>query len=147
MELYDHPANQFVAGFIGSPPMNFFEGIVEQSPKGLFFNEGNFSVRIVDAQASKMSPFAGKTVVFGIRPEISAMRSSSPIRTPHQVKSRVEVVEPMGAEVYLYLNTGKHVFIARVNVRDNARVNQDLNVVFNMKKTHFFDQKTGMTVV
>ncbi|MFH0879835.1 MAG: sn-glycerol-3-phosphate ABC transporter ATP-binding protein UgpC [Lentisphaerota bacterium] len=149
MELYDHPVNQCVAGFIGSPPMNFFEGAIEQKKNGLFFNEGNYTVRVEDAHAQKLTPYIGKNVVFGIRPEdvSDALYVTNP-NPECLIKSRVEVVEPMGAETYLYLNTGKHVFIARVGVRgDYARVNQDLSLVFSMKKTHFFDQKTGATIV
>ncbi len=148
LELYDHPVNLFVAGFIGSPPMNFFEGRLEQKSGGIFFHEGNFSVRADDAQAAKLANRVGQPIVFGIRPEdvADALYVTNP-NPDHQVKARVEVVEPMGAEVYLYLNTGKHTFVARVGVHDNADVNQQLALVFNMKKAHFFDQKTNETVV
>ena len=65
----------------------------------------------------------------------------------HQAKARVEVVEPMGAEVFIYFNTGKHSFIARLGPHANVDVNQELTVVFNMKKAHFFDPASGATVV
>jgi multiple sugar transport system ATP-binding protein len=148
LELYDRPINQFVAGFIGSPPMNFFEGTLEQKSNSIVFNEGNFSVHADASQMAKLSPFVGQPVVFGIRPEDIAdtLYVSNP-NPDYQLKARVEVVEPMGAETYLYMNTGKHVFIARVGVHATADVNQDLNLVFNMKKSHFFNQKTGETIV
>ncbi len=148
MDLYDHPANQFVAGFIGSPPMNFFEGVVEQKNNNIFFNEGNFSIRVDEAHSAKMSAHVGHSVVFGIRPEdiLDTLYATNP-NPEHQLKARVEVVEPMGSEVYLYLNTGKHVFIARVGAQAKTSVNQDLSLVFNMKKTHFFNQKTGEIIV
>ncbi len=148
MELYDHPANQFVAGFIGSPPMNFFQGTLEQKGGGIFFNEGRFAVRLEDAHAAKLNARAGQPVVFGVRPEDVAdvLYTANP-NPEQQVKAKVEVVEPMGSETYLYLNTGKHNFIARVSVHDNADVNQELTLVLNMKKSHFFDPQTGETLV
>jgi len=148
LELYDHPANLFVAGFIGSPPMNFFEGELEQKNGALYFNEGNFSVRVEDAQAAKLSGRAGQPIAFGVRPEdlqdVLYVTNPNP---DHQIKARVEVVEPMGSEVYLYLNTGKHTFIARVDVHDTADVNQELTMVLDMKKAHFFDVQTQELVV
>ena len=148
MNLYDHPANQFVAGFIGSPPMNFFNGTREQKNNGLYCSEGKFSVRVDDASANKLASRVGKDIVFGIRPEdiADALFVSQP-NPAHQFKARVEVVEPMGAEVYLYLNTGKHSFIARVGAQDRAEVNQEMNLVLNMKKAHFFDAQTGDAIV
>ncbi len=148
LELYDQPANQFVAGFIGSPPMNFFKGRIEQKAGGLWFNEGKGSIRIDDQHAARLHGHVGKEMVFGIRPEdvADALYVTNPA-PDQQLKARVEVVEPMGAETYLYLNTGVHSFIARVNGSEQAAVNQELTLVLNMKKSHFFDATTGATIV
>ncbi|MCS6771356.1 MAG: sn-glycerol-3-phosphate ABC transporter ATP-binding protein UgpC [Kiritimatiellae bacterium] len=147
LELYNNPANQFVAGFIGSPPMNFFKGRIEQKAGGLWFNEGRFSVRVDDLHAARVAPFAGREIVFGIRPEDVADARHAPSPNPdHVVKARVEVVEPMGAETYIYLNTGSHSFIARVGGSDQVQVDQDLQVAFTMRKGHFFHPETGVTV-
>ncbi|HEY8241267.1 MAG TPA: sn-glycerol-3-phosphate ABC transporter ATP-binding protein UgpC [Kiritimatiellia bacterium] len=148
LELYDRPVNQFVAGFIGSPPMNFFEGKLEQKGGGIWFSEGKFSVRVEDAQAAKLSSRVGQAVNFGVRPEdvCDVLYATNP-NPDHQVKARVEVVEPMGAEVFIYLNTGKHSFIARLGPQANVDVNQDVTVVLNMKKAHFFDPASGATIV
>jgi len=148
LELYDHPANQFVAGFIGSPPMNFFSGKLTQKEGGIFFEEGTFAVRAEDSQASRLAPFVGKEVAFGVRPEdvADALFVTNP--NPQQmIKARVDVVEPMGSEVYLYMDTGKHTFTARVDAHDTADVNQELNMVLDMKKAHFFNAESGMTIV
>jgi len=148
LELYDQPANQFVAGFIGSPPMNFFTGRMEQRNGGLYFNEGHFSLRVDGAQESKLSPYAGKEIVFGVRPEdLVDSRYVSDPAPERLIPARVEVVEPMGAEVFLYLNTGTHSFIARVDVHDDADVDQQLSLVCDMKKAHFFDTETGDAIV
>jgi multiple sugar transport system ATP-binding protein len=148
LDLYDNPANQFVAGFIGSPAMNFFNGRLEQTGGGLVFREANFSVSVADTQAAPLAPFAGRDIVFGIRPEDLAGPGSAGDANPaHQLKARVEVVEPMGAEIYLYLNTGGHNFIARVDAHDTAHEGQELTLVANMSKSHFFSAETGETIV
>ncbi len=82
LELYHQPANQFVAGFIGSPPMNFFTGKLEDRNGALFFNEGGFAVRLDNAQTAAMKPFAGKEVIFGIRPADIASAGVRPARKP-----------------------------------------------------------------
>jgi multiple sugar transport system ATP-binding protein len=148
LELYDQPANQFVAGFIGSPPMNFFTGRLEQKGGGIWFHEGKFSLRVDESQAAKLLSHVGQDVVFGIRPEDAAdvLYVTNP-NPDHQIKARVEVVEPMGAETFLYLSTGKHSFIARVAGSEKTDVNQELTLVLTMKKSHFFDKATGATIV
>ncbi len=144
LELYDRPVNRFVAGFIGSPPMNFFEGRVEQRDGGVHFNGGAFSVRVREEEASRLAPWAGKPVTFGIRPEniADALYASNP-NPEHQFKATVEVVEPMGSEIYLYLRTGEHSFIARMDAHEKTEVNQELSLLLDMKKAHFFDPDSG----
>ena len=146
LDLYDNPANQFVASFIGSPPMNFFKGTLEGQGNAVYFNEGGFRVRVDDRHAPKLAALLGKPVVFGVRPEDVADASAGAGNPEHLVSAKVEVVEPMGAEVFIYLNTGKHSFIARTGVHGNAEVNQDLKLSFDMKKSHFFDEQTGVTL-
>ncbi len=146
--LYEHPRNKFVAGFIGSPPMNFMTGTIIAEKGGLYFDEGNFKVRIVNDMTPKLAGYAGKKITFGIRPEDIFdklfMGSSDPEAT---ITATVEVIEPMGSEVYLYLNTGTNPFIARVNSHEKAEVNQDLELVLNMNGAHFFDVDTENTIV
>ncbi len=147
LELYENPANQFVAGFIGSPPMNFFHGILEPRQGGLVFNEGQFTVRLEDSQASRLGERAGRPLVMGIRPEdITDSLYTSGGDPAQKVEARVDVVEPMGAEVYLYLNTGSHTFISRVNNHVQPNVDEKLTMLFNMKKSRFFDPDTGAAV-
>jgi multiple sugar transport system ATP-binding protein len=150
IDLYDNPKNMFVAGFIGSPPMNFFEGQIEQRQGGVAFAEaGNgFSLRVNDDMARRLTGHVGKPVVFGSRPEDINEKSIASFAKPDQtVSASVEVVEPMGAEVYIYFNSGKHSFIARVNGRQRAEVGQKLEMAFDMKKCHFFDAATEQVIV
>jgi multiple sugar transport system ATP-binding protein len=150
LELYDQPANQFVAGFIGSPPMNFFSGTVEAHNGSLFFTEAgaHFSVKVDNDHAARLQPYVGKSVVFGIRPEDIVKKTPSSDHDPqHELSARVEVIEPMGAEIFLYLNTGRHNFIARIDPHETVAENEELPMVCNMKKSHFFSSETGETIV
>ena len=153
--LYDHPHNLFVAGFIGSPPMNFIKGVIEQRQNALWFVEkmadgsknGALAMRIGEPQAGKIANWIGKPVVFGLRPEdINDRRRVANPNPGHCVSATVEVVEPMGAETHLCLSTGNHSFMARVTGHERVRVNQHLDVVFEMSKCHFFDAQTEKAI-
>ena len=146
--IYDSPANKFVASFIGSPPINFMEGRIIKKERKYYFDEGKFCVKIVEEMNNQIAPFEGKEVVFGIRSEDIYdklfVSESSPENT---VRATCEAVEPLGSEVYLHLNTGKHNFIARVGAHDRPEVNREMDIVFDMSKVHFFDKDTEKTIV
>jgi multiple sugar transport system ATP-binding protein len=153
--LYDNPKNLFVAGFIGAPPMNFFHGTIQQDIDGLWFAEQSgdagrnqgFRVAIEEPMARKLTAYVAKTVVFGVRPEdISDKPRASSSQLNQAVPAAVEVVEPMGAEIYVYLNTGGHTFVARVDSREKIQVGQRFTTVFDMHKCHFFDAQTEESI-
>ena len=146
--IYDHPENKFVAGFIGSPPMNFMKGRIIKKDGHLYFNEGRIEVKLVEDMYKKMLPYFNKELVFGIRSEdIYDKLFISEAPPENIVRVNCEVVEPMGSEVYLHLNTGRHNLIARVGAHNQPQVNQDLEVVFDMSKVHFFDKDSEKTIV
>ncbi len=146
--LYDKPKNKFVAGFIGSPAMNFINGQIIKKDEKFYFNEGNFTVRILDEIADKLIPYVDKEVIFGIRPEdIYDRLFVQEAPEENVVTANCEVYEPMGAEAFLHLNSGKHTFVARVGGHHKPAVNQDLELVFDMNKVHFFDVKTEQAIV
>jgi multiple sugar transport system ATP-binding protein len=146
--IYDYPANKFVAGFIGSPPMNFMMGRLIKKEGRIYFNEGKIQAKLVEEMHDKLSGYINKDIVLGIRSEdIYDKLFVSDAPPENIIRVNCEVVEPMGSEVYLYLNTGKHTFIARVGAHDRPRVNQDMDVVFDMSKAHFFDKETEVTIV
>jgi multiple sugar transport system ATP-binding protein len=148
LNLYENPSNMFVAGFIGSPPMNFFKGKIERDGHGLWFREPFFRVRVDEAASRHLEPFVDKEIHLGIRPEQISDRLYVNQPNPDWiVPATVEVVEPMGSEVYLYLNTGAAPFVARVDTRVQAEVNQRVEMVFDMRKAHFFDPATEAAVV
>jgi multiple sugar transport system ATP-binding protein len=146
--IYDHPKNKFVAGFIGSPPMNFMRGTIIKKDGRIYFEEGKIQVKLVEDMHKKMAHYLGREVFFGIRSEdIYDKLFVSEAPPENIVRVNCEVYEPMGSEVYLYLNTGRHTFIARVGAHDRPKVNQDMDVVFDMSKAHFFDKDSEETIV
>lgn len=147
INIYDHPKNKFVAGFIGSPPMNFMNGRIIKKDGRIYFDEGKIRARLVEDMYKSIEPYIGKDVVFGIRCEdIYDKLFVSEAPPENIVRVNCEIFEPMGCEVYLYLNTGKHTFIARVGAHNKPQVNQDMDLVFDMSKAHFFDKDTEETI-
>jgi len=148
LDLYNQPDNMFVAGFIGSPPMNFFKGTISQTNGGLSFIETNsqavpVSIVLNQALAKKASSHIGKPIVFGIRPEDVQDTLTVAVADPNRtIEVTVEVSEPMGAETLLYLDSGVTSFIARVRSTDRFEVNQRVKVTLNIEKAHLFDATT-----
>ncbi len=148
MTIYDRPANKFVAGFLGSPPINLMEGRIIKKERKYYFDEGKFHVKIVEEMHNTILPYEGKMVTFGIRAEdIYDKLFVSEAPSENTVRATCEVVEPLGAEVYLYLNSGKNNFIARVGAHNRPEVNRDMDLVFDMSKVHFFERETEKTIV
>jgi len=142
LNLYNYPVNKFVAGFIGSPSMNFMTGTV-RSNNGLIFDEGKIQLELSPTFHQHLSKYIDKQIIFGIRPEDIYQASFAPgIKSSSTVNSLLEVVEPMGNEIFLYLNTENHQFVARVSASENPSVGTNIEIVFNMEKGHFFDPET-----
>jgi multiple sugar transport system ATP-binding protein len=147
MTIYDKPANKFVASFIGTPPINLIQGTILKKDKKYYFDEGKFRVKLADEMGNSIAPYAGKEVVFGIRSEdIYDKLFVSEASADNTVRVTCEVVEPLGSDVYLYLNSGKSNFMARVGAHNRPEVNRDMEVVFDMRKVHFFDPATETTI-
>ncbi|OIN97820.1 glycerol-3-phosphate ABC transporter ATP-binding protein [Candidatus Desantisbacteria bacterium CG_4_10_14_0_8_um_filter_48_22] len=144
--LYDSPKNKFVAGFIGTPPMNFFDCAVEDPGSGILLDEGSFKVKVPEDKAQPMNAFAGRTVTLGIRPEDIYNKIYFSGSADNIVKAVAEVVEPMGSEICMYLNTGKNSFIIKTQSHDKTEVSQAVEAVFNMDKCHVFNKETEETI-
>lgn len=145
--LYDHPGNVFVAGFIGSPSMNFFDATLVEQDGQLFVDGGTFKLAVPDKKKASYLPHKGKKVIFGIRPEdIFAAQYAAPGIVPAPIKAEVDVSELMGNEIFLYLLTGKKQFIARVDPRTHVRPGETLDMVINMDNMHLFDPQTEKTL-
>lgn len=148
LNVYNKPVNKFVAGFIGSPPMNFITGILIKKDGSLYFGDGNFKVKILKEMNERLFTYINKKIVFGIRPEDVYDKLFASSATPENtVAVLCDVVETMGAENHLYLSTGKHVFIAVVDAANRPTIGSVVEVVFDMKKIHFFDPSTEKSIV
>ena len=145
--LYDHPGNVFVAGFIGSPSMNFFDAtLVEQDGK-MIIDGGTFKLPVPDNKKANYLPHKGKKVIFGIRPDdVHAANFAPPGITPAPLGADVDVTELMGNEIFLYLLTGKKSFIARVDPRTHARAGEKIDLIVNMDNMHLFDPQSEKTL-
>ena len=140
--LYHNPRNLFVAGFIGSPSMNFFNSTLKADESGALFVEGSgFRVQIPASKVEMYKSAVGKQVVFGIRPEDIHDAEYLPANiSPDFVDARVDVVEQMGNEMILYLELEGKTFISRPDPRTRAVNGNALRVAFNMDNAHLFDR-------
>ena len=147
--LYDHPKNLFVAGFIGTPPMNFIEGKLHSEDGGVYFDSGHLRVRLEEKRiGDKVGAYLGKEVVFGIRPEdIYDANEISDAMPETNLQARVEVIEPVGSESIWYLSCGDSSFVAKVNSHVRAEVNRERELVFNVSKSHLFDKSTEKSIL
>ncbi len=148
LNLYEQPANLFVAGFIGSPAMNFIEASLAQRDDATVIDAGSFAMEVPSDIAPHAKDWAGKKVIFGIRPEdIQDRAFARDVPQAWALKAAVEVHEPLGSDVILYLSTGPHSIVARVDAHTQARMGQTTEVIFNMRKMHLFDPQTHQAII
>jgi multiple sugar transport system ATP-binding protein len=146
-KLYDHPDNLFVAGFIGSPAMNFFDAKLRKDGSNIYVDAGPFSVKIPDNRADVYLPHDGKAVIFGLRPEdIYDPKYEAPDIIGEKVDGSVEVTELMGNEIFVFLKSGEHDYVARVDPRTNFSMGDKVQVTFNMGNMHIFDKETEQAI-
>ncbi len=147
MTLYDSPINKFVAGFIGSPAMNFIDATLVDDG-GLHVDEGTFRAKVSTKMEDKLKSYAGKKITFGVRPEaIHGVRPDEASDEIATFKARVEVVEPMGNETVVYVTTGKTPLVARLISRREIKPETEIELVMDMRRVHFFDPTDETTIV
>jgi len=141
--IYDYPANVFVAGFIGSPAMNFFDAKLVKQDGEVIVDCESFALDVPDDKAEVYRDYLGKDVIFGIRPEdIHDPEFAPPDISGQLVQTQVDVTELMGNEVVIYLKSGNNDFIGRFDPRTEARVGNVISTAFNMDRMHVFDKQT-----
>lgn len=149
-QVYNHPANLFVAGFIGSPAMNFLHGEVVEEDGKLSFRTPGISILLPEGRFSALRNRGadGSSVILGVRPEDlhneEVFMSTYPNST---FKTRVEVVENMGAELYLHVNAAPQSMVSRVNARILYHPGNELQLTMDMNKVHLFDAKTEKSIL
>lgn len=144
--IYDHPSNIFVAGFIGSPQMNFVEAKLEDKngKVAVIFGEDTIILPEDKSGVLKEKGLVGKDVIMGIRPENLDEATGSDAAV---VEATVEVTELMGAETYIYLSKGKANLVARVNGTSKAKSGDKLKISLDTEKIHIFDKETELTIL
>jgi len=147
-KLYNYPNNVFVAGFIGSPAMNFFEAKLISKEENLYVKTDSFEIHIPPEKALFYQHYSGEEVIFGIRPEnIHDPDYIPPDIRPASIKATVSVTEMMGNEIIVYLTTpSNHEFIARVDPRSRMTVGQSISVVFDRSQFHLFDKHSQLAI-
>jgi len=141
--LYDNPRNLFVAGFIGSPPMNFLEVRIDKKQNRYYANFASFNILLSDKIISneKAEQYLGKSVILGIRPEhIMEDLRNTQVNSP--IKGEIELVELMGAEKYVYFNCADEKFIARVPSKSLIKSGDNIDLAIDGSNIHLFDKES-----
>ncbi len=146
--LYEHPVNMFVAGFMGSPQMNFLDAKMSEEDGGYYLTFAGGKIKIPESRLNdKVKAMVGKEVTFGIRPEnVSDEDRYLKAHSDAIVEVKVDITEMMGAETYLYVNCGGVNMIARVDPSTTAKVGDTIKVAFDISKLHIFDKDTSLTL-
>ncbi|UCD71733.1 MAG: sn-glycerol-3-phosphate ABC transporter ATP-binding protein UgpC [Syntrophobacterales bacterium] len=149
LELYNQPANLFVAGFIGSPAMNFIPCQLLEEDSKIYVNTGDFKVALLDSVASQVRSAVEEKYIFGIRPE--DFREKSPEQKPYvgwePIKATVNVIEPLGKEISLNITTGTNSMTAVLGADTKAKLHEDIDLLMNMEKIHLFRKEGGEAIV
>jgi multiple sugar transport system ATP-binding protein len=154
MNLYDHPRNRFVAGFIGSPAMNFVDGRIIGGDSLQFVAEGDaFTFVVPPALAERIQGLETRPLTLGIRPEdVSVAMESGPtifagesaiVHPPITAPARLDLVEALGNEVFIYASIGSYAITARIAPQPLPKLGEPITLAFDLAKSHFFDRETG----
>lgn len=144
LDVYNHPANQFVAGFIGSPAMNFLDVDVQSIDGRLYFQGGAFRVMVPERLQQRFEPARGKKVIFGIRPEhLFDRQIAGDLPGCEIIKVTAEIVEPIGSEIVLVVFCGADRMTARVDSKTKARSGMSMELMLDTEHIHLFDADSG----
>lgn len=145
--LYNSPNNIFVAGFIGSPSMNFFDATLVGEENKVFADVGDFRIRVPEKRKGVFASYIGKQVSLGIRPEdIHAANFAPPNIEASPIEGTIEVIEMLGHELHLFLNAGKNNFVSIVDTRLAPAVGNTVGLVANVDNMHVFDKTTELAI-
>ena len=142
--LYNNPINKFVAGFIGTPPMNFFTLKIEEKDGKIVANEGSFTLTPTPEQQEKLKAYVGKEVYFGVRPEDLEYQAAPAAENNMQLK--VTNKEPLGADTHVFVQVKDKTIVARVAPDVEVQLGDSINFVPNMAKSKFFDYQTEVNI-
>jgi len=142
MEVYEYPVNLFVAGFIGSPAMNFIPAKFVSKDSKLYLDAKSFELLVPSQKEKYLQGKSNEEIILGIRPENMQDKSfAEKSLEGSPIKAVVEVVEPLGSEVQLFVTSGEHSLVARVDPRTGARLSEEIELVLNTDKIHIFEKE------
>jgi multiple sugar transport system ATP-binding protein len=145
LELYGKPANRFVAGFIGSPAMNFAEVTVNEANGALWGESPGFRIRVPGPRVERLRAYKGQKVTLGTRPEdLHPATAADPADSTFE--ATVDVVEPLGSEILLDVKAGGHTIVARVDPTVRVKVHEQVRLALDAERLHFFDMKTEAAI-
>jgi len=145
--LYNLPNNVFVAGFIGSPSMNFFDATLVSEEGKMFVDVGDFRVHVPEKRKATLADYKRSGVILGIRPEnVHSAAFSPPSIDAAPMKGKIEVIELLGHELHLYINTGKSNFVAIVDTRLAPTVGDEVDFVIDVDTMHLFDKESELAI-
>jgi multiple sugar transport system ATP-binding protein len=144
LTLYNKPVNKFVAGFIGSPPMNMLSGTIKEVNGKIIADEGDFQIEINESYTEKLRPYIGKPIIFGVRPE-DLIYSDKPTEK-NCIPTTIEVIEPLGAETHLDVMTKSNQLIAKCAPLDSYVVGNKAYFEPRLEKAVFFDTETELAI-
>ncbi len=144
-ELYNKPANLFVAGFIGSPPMNFFEGTLVEEEGKILFKSSEFAVELpYEAAKLALEKAAGSEIILGVRPEHLYIAET---RTPRTIEASVYIVEPLGGETIIDFKIGDTIYKLKHKGEINLKPGDKINIAYDPNRIYIFDKKTGKSLL
>ncbi len=151
--MYNRPANVFVAGFIGSPSMNFLDGRLVAENGSLWLNMDDFRLQVPQTE-EHLDPYRDKEVIVGFRPEdILDKKRAGFAASGNVMTAQIDVIEPIGSEELLYVSSGKDTFVAKIPeysigfTEKRALVEKEIELAFNMDKLHIFDKDTKKAIL
>lgn len=146
-KVYNEPANKFVAGFIGAPPMNFIPATIVSEGGKLFVDCGSFKLPVPAGHAVSAKP--GQKVSLGIRPENiydASMNNPIPTTAENTIEAKVDVLEPLGHQYIAYLKAGEHSFLASIDAGSRLKIDDVARFSINLDQLHFFDAETEQAI-
>ena len=147
LEVFRQPGNLFVAGFIGSPTMNFIKSDLIQEESNLYIRTSDFRLRVPPEKTGAYEKYLGRPVVFGIRPEHIYDPRLFPARLQgNTLQAMVEVVEPLGSEVIIYFKISSQSLVGKIDANTEVESGQSLEIYMDMTKMHLFDPESGVLI-
>ena len=145
LELYEKPANKFVAGFIGSPSMNFVDVAISDSGGTLWASAEGLRLKVPPQKVEGLRAHSGKRATLGMRPEALHLASGSD-NADYSFDTAVDVVEPLGNEILINFRAGGAAMVTRVDPSVRVKAHQNIRLALDQERVHFFDDKSGAAI-